>query len=41
MPFSRVELTLVREPMPAEGESDEAVSARLQTRLRELSGDDV
>ena len=41
MPFSRVELTLVREPMPAEGESDEAVSARLQARLRELSGDGV
>ena len=41
MPFSRVELTLVREPMPAEGESDEAVSARLQTRLREVSGDGV
>ena len=41
MPFSRVELTLVREPMPAEGESDEAVSARLQARLRELSGDAV
>lgn len=39
MPFSRVELTLVREPMPAEGESDEAVSARLQARLREVSGD--
>jgi len=41
MPFSRVELTLVREPMPAEGESDEAVSARLQARLREVSGDAV
>jgi lysophospholipid acyltransferase (LPLAT)-like uncharacterized protein len=41
MPFSRVELTLVREPMPAEGESDEAVSARLQARLREVSGDGV
>ena len=41
MPFSRVELTLVREPMPAEGESDEAVSARLQARLREISGDAV
>ncbi len=41
MPFSRVELTLVREPMPAEGESDEAVSARLQARLRVISGDAV
>jgi lysophospholipid acyltransferase (LPLAT)-like uncharacterized protein len=41
MPSSRVELTLVREPMPAEGESDEAVSARLQARLREVSGDGV
>jgi lysophospholipid acyltransferase (LPLAT)-like uncharacterized protein len=41
MPFSRVELTLVREPMPAEGESDDAVSARLQARLREVSGDGV
>lgn len=41
IPFSRVELTLVREAMPAEGESDEAVSACLQARLRELSGDAV
>jgi len=41
LPFSRVELALAREPMPAEGESDEGVSARLQARLRELSGDAV
>lgn len=41
LPFSRVELTVAREPMPAEGESDEGVSARLQARLRELSGDAV
>jgi lysophospholipid acyltransferase (LPLAT)-like uncharacterized protein len=39
LPFSRVELTLLREPMPAEGESDEAVAARLQARLRAVSGD--
>ena len=39
MPFSRVDVTLVREPMPAEGESDEAVAVRLQARLREVSGD--
>ncbi len=39
MPFSRVDVTLVREPMPAEGESDEAVALRLQARLREVSGD--
>ena len=39
LPFSRVELTLAREPMAAEGESDEAVAARLQVRLRALSGD--
>lgn len=41
LPFSRVELSIVREPMPAEVESDEEVSARLQARLRELSGDSV
>jgi hypothetical protein len=41
MPFSRVELTVIREPMPAEGESDEEVSAGLQARPRELSGDAV
>jgi lysophospholipid acyltransferase (LPLAT)-like uncharacterized protein len=39
LPFSRVELSIVREPMPAEGEGDEAVSARLQARLREISTD--
>ena len=39
LPFSRVDLTLERADLPAEGESDEAVSARLQARLRELSGD--
>ena len=41
LPFSRVDVTLVREPMPAEGESDEAVAARLQARLREVSCDPV
>jgi lysophospholipid acyltransferase (LPLAT)-like uncharacterized protein len=41
LPFSRVELTVVREAMPAEGDSDEAVSARLQARLREISTDPV
>jgi lysophospholipid acyltransferase (LPLAT)-like uncharacterized protein len=39
LPFSRVELTLAREPMPADGESDEEVAARLQARLRAVSGD--
>lgn len=36
-PFSKVEVTLVREPMPAEGESDEVVVARLQARLNATS----
>jgi lysophospholipid acyltransferase (LPLAT)-like uncharacterized protein len=39
LPFSRVDITLVPESMPAEGECDEAVAARLQARLREISGD--
>jgi len=39
LPFSRVELTVVREPSPLEGEEDEAVAARLQERLRTLSAD--
>ena len=41
LPFSRVDLTLVHEPMPTEGETDEAVAERLQARLREVSGDIV
>ena len=39
LPFSRVELTAVREAMPAEGEDDEAVAMRLQERLRAISAD--
>lgn len=38
-PFSKVEVTLLREPMPDEGESDEFVVARLQARLNETSTD--
>lgn len=37
LPFSKVEVTLVPEPPAAEGESDEAVAARLQARLNETS----
>lgn len=37
MPFSRVEVTLVREPAPADAESDQDVAARLQARLNETS----
>jgi lysophospholipid acyltransferase (LPLAT)-like uncharacterized protein len=37
MPFSKVEITLVREPRPAEGESDETIVARLQAKLNETS----
>ena len=37
VPFSRVEVTLLREAMPAEGESDEAIAGRLQARLNETS----
>lgn len=37
VPFSEVEVTLVQEPAPAEGESDAAVVARLQARLNETS----
>jgi len=37
IPFSKVEVTLLREPMPAEGEADEAVAARLKARLDETS----
>ena len=37
VPFSKVEVTLIREPMPAEGESDDAVAARLQAKLNETS----
>ena len=39
LPFSRVDLTVVREAVPAEGESDEAVAARLQESLRAISAD--
>ena len=37
IPFSKVEVTLLREPMPAEGEADEVVAARLKARLDETS----
>ena len=37
VPFSRVDVTLLREPAPAEGETDEVVTARLQARLNETS----
>lgn len=37
VPFSRVEVTLLREPTPTEGEADEAIAARLQARLNETS----
>jgi lysophospholipid acyltransferase (LPLAT)-like uncharacterized protein len=39
IPFSKVEVTLVRELMPAEGDSDEVVAARLKARLDETSTD--
>jgi len=39
LPFSRVELTVVSEAVPAEGEGDEAVAARLQESLRAISAD--
>lgn len=37
VPFSRVDVTLLREAVPVEGEPDEAIAARLQTRLNETS----
>lgn len=37
VPFSRVDVTLLREPTPTEGEADEAIAARLQARLNETS----
>jgi hypothetical protein len=37
VPFSRVDVTLLREPMPADGEADEIIVARLQARLNETS----
>jgi lysophospholipid acyltransferase (LPLAT)-like uncharacterized protein len=37
VPFSRVDVTLLREALPAEGEPDEAIAARLQARLNETS----
>lgn len=37
MPFSRVEVTLVREPAPADAESDQDAVARLQARLNQTS----
>ena len=39
LPFTRVDLTVVREAVPAEGEDDEAVAARLQESLRAISAD--
>jgi lysophospholipid acyltransferase (LPLAT)-like uncharacterized protein len=38
-PFSVVDLTFVTEALPAEGESDAAVAARLEARLNGLSDD--
>ncbi len=37
VPFSKVEVTLLREPKATEGETDEAVASRLQARLNETS----
>jgi lysophospholipid acyltransferase (LPLAT)-like uncharacterized protein len=37
LPFSRVDLALIPEPGPGEGESDESVAARLQAKLLEHS----
>ncbi len=37
VPFSRVDVTLLREPTPTEGEADDAITARLQARLNETS----
>jgi len=37
VPFSKVEVTLLREPKPTEGETDEAVASRLQAKLNETS----
>lgn len=37
MPFSKVEITLVREPLPADEEPDDAIVARLQAKLNETS----
>jgi len=39
LPFSRVDITVGREAVPAEGEGDAAVAARLQERLRAISAD--
>lgn len=39
IPFSVVEVTLVHESLPAQGESDAAVAARLEARLNALSAD--
>jgi lysophospholipid acyltransferase (LPLAT)-like uncharacterized protein len=37
VPFSKVEVTLLCESKPTEGETDEAVASRLQARLNETS----
>jgi lysophospholipid acyltransferase (LPLAT)-like uncharacterized protein len=37
VPFSKVEVTLLREPVASEVETDEVVVARLQARLNETS----
>jgi len=37
VPFSRVDVTLLREPTPADSEADEAIASRLQARLNETS----
>ncbi len=36
-PFSKVEVTLLREPTPVDGEADEAIAARLKVLLNETS----
>lgn len=37
VPFSKVEVTLLREPKPTDAETDESVAGRLQARLNETS----
>jgi hypothetical protein len=39
IPFSKVEVTLERAPMPADDEPDEVISARLKARLDVTSTD--
>ena len=39
LPFSQVEVTLLREPTPVDDEADEAIAARLKALLDETSTD--